>query len=127
MFVKKFAKWSSVLFLAALSSQAAASIVIENHTSYYGTAKMDFTPCSSISSSGVLKPYSRLEVSDAVVKSFCGIFDCSVNLYLSANCSGGRIGVVKVSPRKGITSIRSFANGKIRISGGGKYAVIDPA
>lgn len=113
--------------LACLAfANSYANIRIDNHTGYYGTAKMDFTPCSSISSSGVLKPYSSIDVPKAAVDAFCGLFDCTVNLYLGPNCNGKPIGVAKVNARRGITSVRTFTTSQVVISGHGNYGSIDP-
>lgn len=123
MWINKIA-WA--VCMVAISATAYANIKIDNHTGFYGTGKMDLTPCSSISSSGVLKPYGSLDIPKAAIDTFCGLFDCMVDLYMSNNCSGKRVAVARVNARKGIVSIKSLDTSKVRISGRGNYASVDP-
>lgn len=127
MQIKTVLKSLLAINLACCAFASHADIKVTNHTGYYGTAKTNFTPCSSISPKGVMQPYGTLEVSQSVLNSFCKVIDCKVDLYISKNCSGPKVAVVTISAKSGIKSIEHKMRNKVHVTGRGNFAVINPA
>lgn len=113
--------------LCSIVISAHANVNVTNHTDYFGTAKTNLSPCSSISPKGILHPHSTMNIEQSLIKSFCGVFDCNVEVFLNKSCQGKRVAIVKMNAKTGIKSIQNYGRDKVSITGGHLNLTVNPA
>jgi hypothetical protein len=126
MRIKKLVFLSAVLFSTLPLFAHAADIHLTNLTNSYGTGSINGHCSTEAGQGGVAEPGKSITIPQAIVFLFCGFFDCDGHLYATQDCSGKRIGTLRINLSRGVTSI-SNVDADYVINGGGENVVIKPA
>ncbi len=103
-----------------------AEAKIENHTTSFGTAKTDNSPCSSdIGEQGILQPHGAITIPQLVFDLFCNP-DCKINLYMSKHCEADKkIATLTLDHDEGVTAINNTNNDGYVVTGAGFALAVD--
>lgn len=111
----------SAFVLSSLPIFSNASVVITNNTSLYATGYLNSSICSSsVGNSGTLNPKpGTLTIAQGVLDFWCSNRTCTMEVFLTKNCSGKSIATVSADAKHGVTNIVNHDEARAYLSGSG--------